>query len=225
MYSLFYFLVVVVVGAGGGGGTARQDYFTHFEPSQSLDAAKTGDPQNKPPGHPQAELGLSHMWPEQGLNPHRWDDERFRVLKVISGGLNHSDTWGGGVGCWILFYLYYNLRRKIVIYIIFFSKLQHNGDLTTSRTCMHLFIYLFIIFWRPFMIFLVMFMTVWSINLQIMSMWQWRNLETLRFWRRHISRATYSVSVYPYCIKIALPGNQNKISIYFFFQFLFIQTL
>ena len=49
-------------GAGGeGGGSARQDYFTHFEPSQSLDAAKTGDPQNKPPGHPQAELGLSHM--------------------------------------------------------------------------------------------------------------------------------------------------------------------
>ena len=45
----------------GGGETARQDYFTHFEPSQSLDAAKTRDPQNKPPGHPQAELGLSHM--------------------------------------------------------------------------------------------------------------------------------------------------------------------
>ena len=59
IYSLFYFLVVVVV--GGAGGTARQDYFTHFEPSQSLDAVKTGDPQNKPPSHPQAELGLSHM--------------------------------------------------------------------------------------------------------------------------------------------------------------------
>ena len=43
------------------GGTARQDYFTHFEPSQSLDVAKTGDPQNKPPGHLQAELGLSHV--------------------------------------------------------------------------------------------------------------------------------------------------------------------
>ena len=52
------------MGAGGGRGgmgTARQDYFTHFEPNQSLDAAKTGDPQNKPPGHSQAELGLSHM--------------------------------------------------------------------------------------------------------------------------------------------------------------------
>ena len=46
--------------------TARQDYFTHFEPSQSLGGAKTGDPREKPPGHPQAEFGLSHMWPERG---------------------------------------------------------------------------------------------------------------------------------------------------------------
>ena len=58
IYSSFYFLVVVV---GEGGGVVRHDYFTHFEPSQSLDAAKTGDFQNKPPGHPQAELGLSRM--------------------------------------------------------------------------------------------------------------------------------------------------------------------
>ena len=45
------------------------------------------------------------------------------MLKVISGGLNHSDTGGGGWGKGaggILFYLYYNLRRKIVIYINFF---------------------------------------------------------------------------------------------------------
>ena len=58
----FYIFFVLFFGGGGGGaGTVRQDYFTHFEPSQSLDAAKMGDPQNKPPGHPQAELGLSHM--------------------------------------------------------------------------------------------------------------------------------------------------------------------
>ena len=48
-------------GGSGGGGAARQEYFIHFEPSQSLDAAKTGDPHNKPHGHPQAELGFSHM--------------------------------------------------------------------------------------------------------------------------------------------------------------------
>ena len=48
---------------------ARQDYFTHFEPSQSLGGAKTGDPREKPPGHPQAELDLSHMRPELGSNP------------------------------------------------------------------------------------------------------------------------------------------------------------
>ena len=40
------------------GLTARQD-FTHFEHSQLLGAAKTGDPREKPPDHPQAELGLS----------------------------------------------------------------------------------------------------------------------------------------------------------------------
>ena len=44
-------------------------YFTHFELSQLLGRAKMGDPQEKPPDHPQAELGLSHMWPELGSNP------------------------------------------------------------------------------------------------------------------------------------------------------------
>ena len=59
---LFVVVVVVVWGGGWGGGiTARQDYFTHFEPSQSSDAAKMADPQGKLPGHPQAELGLSHI--------------------------------------------------------------------------------------------------------------------------------------------------------------------
>ena len=40
--------------------TVHQDYFTHFEQSQSVGWAKTGDPREKPPGHPLAELGLSH---------------------------------------------------------------------------------------------------------------------------------------------------------------------
>ena len=33
----------------------------NFEPSQSLGGAKTGDPREKLPDQPQAELGLSHM--------------------------------------------------------------------------------------------------------------------------------------------------------------------
>ena len=37
---------------------AHQDYLTHFEPSQSLGGAKMEDSQEKPPDHPQAELGL-----------------------------------------------------------------------------------------------------------------------------------------------------------------------
>ena len=39
-----------------------------------LRGAKTGDPQEKPPEHMQAELGLYHMWPKLGLNPQLWDD-------------------------------------------------------------------------------------------------------------------------------------------------------
>ena len=41
--------------------TACQDYFTHFELINVLGGAKTGDPPEKPPDHPQAELGLSHI--------------------------------------------------------------------------------------------------------------------------------------------------------------------
>ena len=40
---------------------AHQDYFTHFQLSQSLGGAKMGDPREKMPDHPQAELGLSHV--------------------------------------------------------------------------------------------------------------------------------------------------------------------
>ena len=70
--------------------TACQDNSIHFEPSQSLGGVKTGDPQEKPRDHPQAELGLSHMWPELGWNPQQWDDEQFRALKISR--LNHPAT-------------------------------------------------------------------------------------------------------------------------------------
>ena len=96
----------------------------------------------------------------------------------------------------------YNLCRKIVIYIKDFSKLQHNGDLTISRT----WIYLFIIFWRPFLIFLVMFMTVWSINLQIMSMWQWRRYD----FGDVIFHAQRVRTVYPILYKNRSPGKTKQ---------------
>ena len=48
---------------------SRQDYSTRFEMSQSVGGAKTGDPWEKSPDHPQAELGLSQMWPELGRTP------------------------------------------------------------------------------------------------------------------------------------------------------------
>ena len=56
------------------GFTARQVYFTHFEQSQSFAGAKTGDPREKTTDYPQAEHGLSHMWPKLGSNPQRLDD-------------------------------------------------------------------------------------------------------------------------------------------------------
>ena len=61
-----------------------------IEPNQSLGGVKMGDPCEKTPDHPQAELDLSHMWPELGSNPQPWDDERFRALKISH--LNYSAT-------------------------------------------------------------------------------------------------------------------------------------
>ena len=69
--------------------TARQDDFTHFEPSQSLGGTKTGDPREKPTDHPQAELGLSHMTRAR-LEPTAVRLRAFRALKI--GGLDHSAT-------------------------------------------------------------------------------------------------------------------------------------
>ena len=47
--SFFFFFAL--------GVTARQDYFTNFEPSESLGGVKTEDPRKKTSDHPQAELG------------------------------------------------------------------------------------------------------------------------------------------------------------------------
>ena len=46
------------------------------------------DNREKPPDHPQAELGFSNLWPQLGSNPQRWDDEQFRALNISD--FNHS---------------------------------------------------------------------------------------------------------------------------------------
>ena len=92
--------------------TARQDYFTHFEPSQSVGGAKMGDPWEKPPEHPQAELGLSHMWPELGSNPQRWADQRFRALKI--SGINNSAE---GAALKLNVYMYINVLKLNLNYM------------------------------------------------------------------------------------------------------------
>ena len=42
-----------------------QDYFSSYETGQSVGGRKRENPENL--AHPQAELGLSHMWPGVGL--------------------------------------------------------------------------------------------------------------------------------------------------------------
>ena len=47
-----------------------QDYFTHRD--EPIDRwGKTGVPRENHLTHPQAELGLSHMWPVRGSNLHQ----------------------------------------------------------------------------------------------------------------------------------------------------------
>ena len=44
-----------------------QDYFSSYETDQSVGGRKRENPEKNHLAHPQAELGLSHMWPERNL--------------------------------------------------------------------------------------------------------------------------------------------------------------
>ena len=48
-----------------------QDYFSSYETGQSVGGRKREDPEKNHLTHRQAELGLSHMWPERGSNQHQ----------------------------------------------------------------------------------------------------------------------------------------------------------
>ena len=62
MFYLFIFFNLVL--------RPFQDYFGSYETGQSVGGAKM-NPEKNHLTHPQAELGLSHMWPERGSNPHQ----------------------------------------------------------------------------------------------------------------------------------------------------------
>ena len=47
------------------------DYFSSYETGQSVGGRKRENTEKNHLAHPQAELGLSHMWPERGSNPHK----------------------------------------------------------------------------------------------------------------------------------------------------------
>ena len=94
---------------------------------------KTGDPQEKTPDHPQAELGFPQMWPELGLSPQRWD-ERFRALTIST--LNHLATGATAFHfclSWVLW------RSKIISFISSLSGRWGEADYLwgeASRTCL-----------------------------------------------------------------------------------------
>ena len=48
-----------------------QDYFSSNETGKSVGGRKRENPEGNHLAHPQAELGLSHMWSERGWNPHQ----------------------------------------------------------------------------------------------------------------------------------------------------------
>ena len=48
-----------------------QDYFSSYETGQSVGGQKWENSEKNLLAHLQAELGLSHMWPVRGLNPHQ----------------------------------------------------------------------------------------------------------------------------------------------------------
>ena len=61
-----------------------------------------GDPREKPPDHPQAELDLSHMWLELGSNAQQSDDEWLRALKIsIPNHLAMGATMEIGLASWV----------------------------------------------------------------------------------------------------------------------------
>ena len=58
-----------------------QDYFSSRETGQSVGGRKRENPEKNHLAHPQAELGLSHMWPEGFRGHHsasfdRWLNKR-----------------------------------------------------------------------------------------------------------------------------------------------------
>ena len=65
---------------------AQQDYFTHFEPSQTFDGAKTDAAEKNHLNTRKQNLAGLML----GSNPQRWDDKQFTALKISA--LNHSAT-------------------------------------------------------------------------------------------------------------------------------------
>ena len=74
--SFFFFLFHL-------GFTASQDYFTHFWAESVVRCGEIGGSPRKTTWPPQAELDFSHIRPELGSKPQRWDDKVFLVHELF----------------------------------------------------------------------------------------------------------------------------------------------
>ena len=59
-----------------------QDYFSSCETGQSVGGPKREKSKKNHLAHPQAKLGLSHMWPERGSNPHQ--TQRYKETSLLT---------------------------------------------------------------------------------------------------------------------------------------------
>ena len=105
-FSIIYFFVCLCF-------TACQDYFTHFEQSQSLGEAKMGDRRKKSNLTTHKQNLVCLMWPKLGSNPQRWDDKRFRSLKISC--LNHSAMQKTFFRYWRMYFLSLVLWPSVLI--------------------------------------------------------------------------------------------------------------
>ena len=85
-----FFIFIYFLRGRGGGHYGPSRLFHSFWAESIVRWGENG----RSPDHLQAEVGLSHMWPELGSNQQRWDENQFRVLKISV--LNQSST---GAAC------------------------------------------------------------------------------------------------------------------------------
>ena len=85
---------------------------------------------------PQAQLGLSHMWPELGMNTQRWDYKRFRALKISIlnyRGHQHNVVTDGNMTLLVIWFLWHDVSHWITA-----TPYDKNCTCTCMTTCLYI---------------------------------------------------------------------------------------